>query len=190
MNRSSHTATWTQIIAAEIEAFRRRTATSREAFAQMVVQGWADAGGPQIGREWKTDGDIFERGRVNAQRLYRWLDDVTKDNNLLPANVVPAILHTLPEESRVRVINAQLASLGMMVERVPAAQQAHRLALNQLLAADIKEASEAHQALVTLAVEPTPQNIAAARQELVESIAASTAALHHVDQIGKGAANG
>lgn len=181
MKSHSHAPTWTQVLIGEIEAFRRGSETSREAFAQLVVDGWKRAGSPQIGREWKTDGDIFERGRVNAQRLYRWLDDVSKDNNLLPANVVPAILLALPEDARVRVLNAQLASMGLMVERIPVSD--HREALNVLLATDIREASEAHLALVALASAPSSANVAAARKELVESIAATTAALHHVNSI-------
>lgn len=172
---------YTQTLVAEIEAYRRETGMSREAFAQDVVGAWSASGEPQIGRAWKTDGDVFEQAKVNAQRLYRWLDDVTKDNNLLPANVMHSILAALPESRRIRVLNAQLESFGLMAERIPSSD--HIGALNEMLATDIKETSESHQALVMLAANPTPEAAAAAHKEMVESMAAHSATMALVEKI-------
>lgn len=40
--------------------------------------------------------------KVNADRVFRWLDDGTKDTNLVPANFVPSILAALPTDLKVR----------------------------------------------------------------------------------------
>lgn len=58
--------------------------------------------------------DEVTRQRVNAERVYRWLDE-DKDNNLLPVNFLPSILAALPMSDRVEVANEILAPCGLTV---------------------------------------------------------------------------
>lgn len=181
MNHVAHGLSWTQILLHEVEAFRRETGQSREAFAQRVVEDWQEAGQPQMGRDWKAGGDVFEAARVNAQRLYRWLDDQTKDHNLLPANMVPAVLMALPEPRRVRALNAQLRELGFMVERIPSGGGA-AVVVNSLVSDSIRESGEAQQALLRVATDGSLQALEDARRESVEAAAAHGDAVAYLDR--------
>lgn len=180
MNHGSHPS-WTAILLAEVQDYRREMDWSRDAFAQEVVKRWQSLGEPHIGKVWKTGGDIYECGRVNGQRLFRWFDEVTSDNGLLPANVVPAVLLALPEHRRIRVLNAQLQSMGLMVEHIPSADDA--TAVNDLVASSIKECAEAQQALLTIAQSPTEERLHAARKETVEAMTATASALSFIDKL-------
>ena len=57
--------------------------------------------------------DAFERQRVNADRIFRWLDDSTKDKNLLPMNFAWSILAALPAERRLALADALLFPVGL-----------------------------------------------------------------------------
>lgn len=57
--------------------------------------------------------DEYTRQRVNAERVYRWLDE-EKEKNHLPVNFLPSILAALPEEDRVELANEILAPCGLV----------------------------------------------------------------------------
>lgn len=117
MQRATHPSP-IGIIRDHIEAWRRDNRWSRETVADMIVQAHVRIGGPAFSGivfEPPTT-DTFERMRVNADRVFRWLDDTTKDKNLLPSNFLLSILSALPEERRVVLLNDLLAPLALHVE--------------------------------------------------------------------------
>jgi hypothetical protein len=117
MQRATHPSP-IGIVRDHIEAWRRDNRWSRETVADLIVQAHIRIGGPVfsgITFEPPTT-DTFERMRVNADRVFRWLDDHTKDKNLLPFNFVLSIVAALPEDRRVMLLNDLLAPLALHVE--------------------------------------------------------------------------
>ncbi|WP_341743114.1 hypothetical protein [Azonexus hydrophilus] len=117
MQRATHPSP-IGIIRDHIEAWRRDNRWSRETVADMIVQAHVRIGGPVFSGivfEPPTT-DTFERMRVNADRVFRWLDDTTKDKNLLPCNFLLSVLAALPEDRRVVLLNDLLAPLALHVE--------------------------------------------------------------------------
>lgn len=117
MQRATHPSP-IGIIRDHIEAWRRDNRWSRETVADQIVQAHVRIGGPsfsEIKFEPPTT-DTFERMRVNADRIFRWLDDTTKDKNLLPFNFILSLLAALPEDRRVMLLNDLLAPVCLHVE--------------------------------------------------------------------------
>lgn len=117
MQRATHPSPLA-IVREHVEAWRRENRWSRETVTDQFVQSHIRIGGPtftEIRFEPPTT-DTFERMRVNADKLFRWLDDSTKDKNLLPFNFILSILAGLPEERRVLLLNDLLAPLCLHVE--------------------------------------------------------------------------
>lgn len=112
------------ILLEEISEYRRVHRLSRETVAQAIVEAHERLGADSVTGirfEPKTV-DAFERTKVMADRIFRWLDDKTKDGNLLPANFLPSILAGLPEEVTRRALDRILMPLGFAV-RALAVQQ-------------------------------------------------------------------
>lgn len=117
MQRATHPSP-IGILRDHIEAWRRDNRWSRETVADQIVQAHIRIGGPVftgITFEPPTT-DTFERMRVNADRLFRWLDDTTKDRNLLPFNFILSLLAALPEDRRVLCVNDLLHPVCLQVE--------------------------------------------------------------------------
>ncbi|NYT38896.1 hypothetical protein ERD78_18735 [Allopusillimonas soli] len=105
------------ILREEISEYRRIHRKSRETIAQMVVEAHEHLGADittGIRFEPKTV-DTFERTKVNADRIFRWLDDETKDSTLLPANCLISLLAGMPEEVQRRILDRALLPLGFAV---------------------------------------------------------------------------
>lgn len=117
MQRATHPSPLA-IVRDHIEAWRRDNRWSRETIADLIVQSHIRMGGPSytgIAFEPPTT-DTFERMRVNADRVFRWLDDTTKDKNLLPFNFLWSVLAALPEDRRVLLVNDLLHPVCLQVE--------------------------------------------------------------------------
>lgn len=117
MQRATHPSPLA-IVRDHIEAWRRDNRWSRETIADLIVQSHIRLGGPTytgIAFEPPTT-DTFERMRVNADRVFRWLDDTTKDKNLLPFNFLWSVLAALPEDRRVLLVNDLLHPVCLQVE--------------------------------------------------------------------------
>jgi hypothetical protein len=56
--------------------------------------------------------------RVNADRVFRWLDDHTKDRNLLTANLLWSVIAALPTDRRILLVNDLMHPLGLRVSAV------------------------------------------------------------------------
>lgn len=115
MQPGTHEKTLIAILRDYVEEWRKANGWSRESVAAEIVTAHAALGAP------RTTGivfdpptrDTFERMRVNADRIFRWLDDVTKDRNHLPANFIPSILYALPLPMRMHAVDDVLRQLGL-----------------------------------------------------------------------------
>lgn len=116
MQRATHPSP-IAIIRDHVEAWRRDNRWSRETVADQIVQAHIRIGGQAftgIAFEPPTT-DTFERMRVNADRVFRWFDDATKDKNLLPFNFIWSVIAALPEDRRVLLVNDLLAPVNLHV---------------------------------------------------------------------------
>src|SRR5471030_1880418 len=83
-------------------AWRKREGWSRESVVAAIVDAHELTEGPATtGIAFDpTTRDVFERQKVNADRVFRWLDDEGKDTNLLPANFIHSIWAAMPIDVR------------------------------------------------------------------------------------------
>jgi len=158
------------LVREHVNACRKALGWSREAVADVIVEAHERIGGPAatgIRFEPKTT-DTFERAKVNADRIFRWLDDDSKDTNLLPANFLPSILAGLPVEERIALLNDILAPVGLTVRRMndgagltlPAARHLVQIA---------KESAEAQCSMAELIDGATLAELQRAERELAEA---------------------
>lgn len=111
MRDASHT--FTGLLREAVETWRKASGWSRETVVMHIVEAHERLGGPaatSIVFDPPTR-DTFERAKVNADRVFRWLDDVTKDTNTCPANFIPSILAALPLDRRLALVNLWLNPL-------------------------------------------------------------------------------
>lgn len=112
---TSHSKTAITVVREHVEDWRRAERWSRESMADQIVQAHERIDGPRVtGIKFEPHTtDAYERQRVNADRIYRWLDDHSKDNNLLTVNFLPSILAALPEDRRLHLAEDLLGPLGL-----------------------------------------------------------------------------
>lgn len=137
------------IIRAAVTEWRKREDWSREAVVQAIVEAHEQLGGPKAtGIKFDPNTrDVFERAKVNADRVFRWLDDESKDSTLLPANFVQSILGALPMDLRMHCLHEFLLPIGIApasLETVCSGDFDASAHLNDM----IKEGAEATMALV------------------------------------------
>ena len=115
MRHVSHQKSWISILRDAVEDWRKSNGWSRETVAQTIVEAHERIGGPAIcGVVFDPPSrDAFVRAKANADRIFRWLDDSTKDNNLLPANFIWSILAALPADRRLCLADELLAPVGL-----------------------------------------------------------------------------
>ena len=79
MQHGSHNRTLIAILRDAVEAWRKRNGWSRETAAQTIVDAHERIGGPaNSGIVFEPPSiDAFKRVKANADRIFRWLDDVT-----------------------------------------------------------------------------------------------------------------
>lgn len=113
----SHSPTWIAQLSATLEGWRRTESWSRETLCQEIVEAHVRTGQEAVtGIVFDSPTrDPFLRQKNNADRIYRWLDDVRKDSNLLPANFIPSLLAALPEPHRIALLDDLLAPFGLEV---------------------------------------------------------------------------
>lgn len=159
-----------------VNAWRKREGWSREAVAQEIVDRYEQHHGQEVTglRFDPTTRDIFERAKVNADRIFRWLDDETKDNNLLPVNILPYILQTLPMDLRIPCANEILCPAELTVRVANEEDDANLAMVLQHMA---KESGEAVAAMAALLDGATPEELKNALKEVTEAHAATQEAL-------------
>lgn len=169
MFRMQHSPT--EVLRAELEAWRKELDWSREALAQQVVEHHVGIGADLVtGIRFQVGGDAFANMRTNAMRLKRWLDG-EEGSPALPADMVPTLLATLPMPRRLRAAVVLLGDAADLVVS-PRAIGAGGLSPLALLAETQKESAEAAQALVALAQAPTLDMARVALCEVAEAEAA------------------
>jgi hypothetical protein len=147
----------------------RARAGSREAVALSIVEVHVGLGMNEIPKmEFSQRGDAFTRGKNAADRIFRWLDDKTKDGTLMPANFETSILAAMPEDLRVAYLNDVLAPLGLVVEPVVACSDRQLDGVQHLVAVS-RESSEATSALAEVVSAPTLHNLRNAERELADA---------------------
>jgi hypothetical protein len=174
MRHESHTKTLIALVREHTAAWRKSCGWSRETMVDAVVQAHDHLDGPAatgIRFEPQTR-DTFERMKVNADRVFRWLDDETKDTNLLPANFLQSVLAALPHDRRRHCVDDILRPLGLAVRSLELdARAGVDVAQVTNLMREQTEASAAAAAL--LDGDATPDELMLAHRELSESIVAA-----------------
>jgi hypothetical protein len=171
--RSQSHKTFIGLIREHVSEWRKSKGWSRESAVQEVVEAHARIEGPiTTGITFApTTQDHFERTKVNADRVFRWLDDETKDTNLLPVNFLPSLLTALPQDARRHLLDDFLRPFGLGVRNLAQGESA-ALNVAGILGSVLKEGGEANQALVDLITAATPEALSRAHKEISESIQA------------------
>lgn len=181
MRMSSH-KTVIGVVRDYLDQWRKERGLTLQAAATEMVEHYFASG---MNRVWPVDfhtgGDAYAAVKANSERIWRWLDDQTKDTTLLPANLLPVVLGVLPFNLRVMCVNELLKPVGLSVGIragvLPALTHA------QVLAVAAKESGDAIAALAGLADGWSEQELAVTRAELQEALAAHRAALAFVDSL-------
>lgn len=187
MRDKSHT-TLIALLLAHINAWRKSEGWSRETVVAAIVDAHERIGGPAttgIRFEPPTT-DVFERMKVNADRVFRWLDDSSKDTNLLPANFIPSILAAMPDDVRMHYFDDLLRPFGASARRT--ADCSGDADFLCLLRGVLVENSDAQRALADLVDGATTSELVTAQRELSESLHSTQKALDAVEAAlgGKG----
>lgn len=148
MLRESHTNI--AIIRSYVDLWRKREGWSRESVVHCIVAAHHRINGPEVtGITFSDNRDTFMRAKVDADRVYRWLDDSSKDTNLLPVNFLTSILSAFPDDLKVRCVDDLLRPTGLKVKTSSGADGAcfDRVRHTQSVA---KESSEAVVAMAVI----------------------------------------
>lgn len=169
MQNTPHTLI--SVLKTHVEQWRKENDFSRETAAAYIVEahealGFDKVSGIRFDPHIK---DAYERMKVNSCRIYRWLDDVTTDKNLLPSNFIPSVLAALPVTRRVACINEFLACVGVLATASESAVE-EELDVNRHLPGIMKETHEALQSVVQLNSGIDEKNLLSAHQEIGEAI--------------------
>ncbi len=181
MRNESHT-TLIGTVRTGIAEWRKREGWSRETVVQVIVEAHQALLAPAatgIVFDPNTR-DPFDRMKVNADRVFRWLDDEGKDNNLLPANFLPSLLAAMPADIRLHCLDAILRPLGMSVCGSDAAT-ASEFDASTHLSSMIKESAEAHVALVAVTPGASIEVLEAARKEVLDVHESSSRTVRAID---------
>ena len=183
MRDVSHTMIAT--VRGAIQVWRRREGWSRETVTHEVVKKFNALGGDNLtGIRFDPETtDIVERQKVMADRLFRWLDDESKDANLLPANFLPYLLAALPLDLRIECADSLLCMAGLTVRICP---QGIESTVSSALANMAKEVGEGVAAMANLVTDATPALLAEAQKQITEAHAACAAALEVVESVKSG----
>lgn len=163
-----HQPTLIAILLRWVETWRRAQGMSRQTAAQLIVEAHERIGGPTVTCiEFNPPTrDAYKRMAVNCDRVYRWLDDATKETNHLPANMVPSILAALPLSYRLHALDDILRPHGLAVRLqqtlVEAPAPAH-------LKGMLRETAEAAAAFTDLLDGATPAELLEAQRQLAEA---------------------
>jgi hypothetical protein len=170
MRNLPHTQTLIATIRNAINGLRKSRGWSRETAVQEIVEAHERIGADKLtGLSFELPGrDAVARMKVNAERVYRWLDDEGKDNNLLPANMLPSVLESLPADVRLGVVNDILRPLGMEAHGIERDENASFDA-STCASATMKESAEAAVAILAVGSSPTMATLQQALKEVMEA---------------------
>lgn len=165
------------ILRDHLSAWRKAEGWSRETMVDHIVKAHGNIGGETASsiRFDPQTRDTFERMKVNADRVFRWLDDETKDTNLLPSNFLQSVLAAMPHDRRRHCVDDLLRPLGMAVRTLSTEGSAEVCVA--LLSNVLREQAEAGAALAALLDgQVTREELIQAHRETSEAIVAMRAA--------------
>jgi len=172
---------WIGVISEHVEAWYKSEGLSRESVADLIVDAHY-----RIGADKSTgivfdasDGDTYNRMKTNAQRIFRWLDDASKDTNLITVNFLPSVLSAMPEHIRSHCLNELLLALGLGVRGLSSSSGSDCVLQN--FQALLCESNEANQSVLNLLKGETQEALTSARKELSESIEESKKNLSYIE---------
>ncbi len=162
-----------------VTIWRQRSNWSRETVMAEVVAVHKRIGAEATsGIQFEEGGDAFNRMRANAERIWRWLDDETKDNNLLPANFIRTLIIALPLDLRLQVMDDLLQGTGLHADVL---SDAHGDAtLPQHLRRISKECGEAAASIAQVLDKGDATDLANADRELAEAAEAIESARNEI----------
>lgn len=167
MKNNLQSKTLIGIIREHVIAWRRAENWSRETVAGVIVElHQASNHSTGIVFEPQTK-DAFEIREVNAQRIFRWLDDESKGGNLLPANFIPSILTAMPVERRLMCASEIMVSIGLGA-CLPCEGEDGELNINHIFEAQLEDI-DAMQAATAAIQNPTAENLDVAERKLARS---------------------
>lgn len=162
------------VLLEHVNRWRKSQNWSRETAAQFIVEAHASIGGPSV-TGIHFDGahpDTYTRQKNAADRIFRWLDDASKDNNLLPANFIPSILAAMPADIRTAALNDILRPVGMTA--MPVTIQHGEIDAASMIKSLLKEQSEAQMAMADLLDGATRDELIRVCNELTDVINVAT----------------
>lgn len=167
MRSESHKTRLTRLMDA-VCAWKER-AGSREAVAIQIVEAHRKSGLDRLPKlAFETSGDPFTLAKNAADRIFRWLDDKTKDSNFMPANFEDSILAAMPRDILIGYLNSWLEKFGLCVRGLDGSD-GNGLNATQHLIAIAKETAEAQTAVANLIDGATEAELQAADRELAEA---------------------
>lgn len=183
---SAERITWIATIRDAVEEWRKHNGWSRETTADVIVQVHEQRGAHIVSGIMfdPPTRDAFERVKVNADRIFRWLDDVTKDSTLLPTNFIPSIIAALPDDLRMHLVNDLLRSNGMACRVTCTDTEVSPITI--LLRSMMVETAQADQAVAALLDGVDPGELETAQRKVVEAIAVLVRAQNRVESMMKG----
>jgi len=170
MRDSSHKRTVIAILAEAVVEWKDKNNWSRETVADAIVAHHVKNCSHQVAGvrfDLVGTGDEYRRMHTNANKLFRWLDEITKDNNLLPANFITSIIGAMPLDLRLRVINEIIAPLGLSAGPMVWIEPIRPL---DLLKNILIQGGETSNAVAALVDGVDPGELEAAQQAIIDSI--------------------
>lgn len=144
-------------------------AGSREAVAIEIVAAHRASGLDRLPKlAFESAGDHFTLAKNAADRIFRWLDDKSKDTNFMPANFEDSILAAMPRDLLIGYLNENLAKFDLCVRGLDGSDGAGFNPVKHLVSI-AKETSEAQSAMANLADGATERELDEAERELAEA---------------------
>jgi hypothetical protein len=148
--RNSTQKTFIATLADYVDAWRKREGMSQATVVDEIVKAHERVAGPQVtGIVFEPNRDEYYRMKANSDRVWRWLDDKSKDRNLLPANFIPSMLEAMPADLRIGFLDEVFRPLGLAMRSL-AGESSDALDPVALACSIIKEDAESHQAVAAL----------------------------------------
>lgn len=170
MRNKSHNSL-ISIVRSHVSEWRKEKGWSRETVVAEIVAAHERIGGEAASgiRFEPNTLDTFERMKVNADRVFRWLDDESKDTNLLPSNFLPSILEAMPHMIRRHCLDEILRPLGLGVRTLEAVGS-QAVCVGQMTNLLREQAEAAAATAELLDGNATSDELERAHRELSESI--------------------
>lgn len=157
-------------LARHIDKWQDRTPVSQEAIADDIVKAHElfdpeCKSGVRFNPQSKTESD---RLKANHSKIWRWLDDRSKDTNLMPVNFLQSMLVAMPADLRVSFLNEFLSPLELQVTAAEGGDHVE-ICMNHVIET-VKESGEANHFIAKLMVNQDLPTLKHTHKEVDEAI--------------------